>query len=41
MIYTAATRGEEQVVFVGNYQAFKMAILRNAHAEMRQIGLRL
>jgi exodeoxyribonuclease V alpha subunit len=30
MIYTAATRGEEQVVFVGNYQAFKMAILRNA-----------
>jgi exodeoxyribonuclease V alpha subunit len=41
MIYTAATRGEEQVVFVGNYQAFKMAILRNAHAEMRQVGLRL
>ncbi len=41
MVYTAATRGEEQVVFVGNDRAFERAILSEAHAESRQVGLQV
>lgn len=39
MIYTAATRGEEQVVFVGHYDAFKNAVLSRTSAELRRVGL--
>jgi exodeoxyribonuclease V alpha subunit len=38
MIYTALTRGIEQVVFIGDRDAFDRAIIAEPHSQDRQVG---
>jgi exodeoxyribonuclease V alpha subunit len=38
LIYTALTRGVEQVVFVGDRGAFNAAVTAPPHAHERQVG---
>jgi exodeoxyribonuclease V alpha subunit len=41
LLYTALTRGVEQVVFVGDRRAFNSAILRPTSASLRNVGLQI
>lgn len=41
LIYTASTRGVEQVVFVGDRQAFDLAVSKMPAASLRNVGLKL
>jgi exodeoxyribonuclease V alpha subunit len=41
LIYTALTRGVEQVVFVGDRQAFDVAVSNMPAASLRNVGLKL
>jgi len=38
LIYTALTRGIEQVVFIGDRDAFERAIVAAPHSQGRQVG---
>ena len=38
LIYTALTRGIEQVVFIGDGDAFERAIAAAPHSQERQVG---
>jgi exodeoxyribonuclease V alpha subunit len=38
LIYTALTRGIEQVVFIGDRNAFEGAIIATPHSQERQVG---
>jgi exodeoxyribonuclease V alpha subunit len=38
LIYTALTRGIEQVVFIGDRHAFDWAIVAEPHSQERQVG---
>jgi len=38
LIYTALTRGIEQVVFIGDRDAFERAIAAAPHSQGRQVG---
>jgi exodeoxyribonuclease V alpha subunit len=38
LIYTALTRGIEQVVFIGDRHAFDRAIIAEPHSQERQVG---
>lgn len=40
MIYTALTRAQEQVVFVGDYTAFRHAVTAEGISDRRQVSLR-
>jgi len=39
LIYTAMTRGIEQVVFIGDKGVFDRAIIATPHSQERQVGL--
>lgn len=41
LIYTAVTRGVEQVVFIGDRDAFSTAIINPALAQMREVAFRV
>jgi len=41
LIYTALTRGVEQVVFIGNRDAFDAAVTAPPHSHERQVGFRV
>jgi exodeoxyribonuclease V alpha subunit len=38
LIYTALTRGIEQVVFIGDRHAFDRTIIAESHSQERQVG---
>ena len=38
LIYTALTRGIEQVVFIGDRHAFDRAIIAEPHSQERRVG---
>jgi exodeoxyribonuclease V alpha subunit len=41
LIYTALTRGIEQVVFIGDRNAFDRAIIATPQSQERQVGFSL